>query len=283
MISEDNIITLHDGRSLGYALYGDKKGTPLFYFHGWPSSRFDGTRVDKVAKKLNILVIAPDRPGIGISDYKKDRTLLGFPDDIVELADSLGFQKFSVMGVSGGGPYAAVCAYALPKRVLKAAIVVGLAPPYIKNICEGMAWTNRVSWENYYRFPLLSTLAGYSVFFQTKLGLADISQLFSFGADRQMRNEDAYKTLLNKVRKAVLQQGVKGIIQDLELYANSWGFDVKRIKIPVYLWYGEDDKNVSLAMGKYYKKRIPKSTLTVNEGGHLGWVKHAGEILQYLR
>ncbi|MCR4329998.1 MAG: alpha/beta hydrolase [Candidatus Roizmanbacteria bacterium] len=283
MISENNTIVLKSGRKLGYALYGSKKGTPLFYFHGWPSSRFDGTRVDKVAKKLNILVIAPDRPGIGISDYKKDRTLLGFPDDIVELADSLGFRKFSAMGVSGGGPYAAVCAYTLPKRVQKAAIVVGLAPPYIKNICEGMAWPNKMSWENYHRFPILSTLAGYSVFFQTKLGLVDISQLLSFGADRQMRNEDAYKALLNKVRKAVLQQGVKGIIQDLELYANSWGFDVKRIKIPVYLWYGEDDKNVSLAMGKYYKKRIPKSTLTVYEGGHLGWVKHAGEILKHLR
>ncbi|PJE62545.1 alpha/beta hydrolase, partial [Candidatus Roizmanbacteria bacterium CG10_big_fil_rev_8_21_14_0_10_39_6] len=144
MISEDNIITLRDGRNLGYALYGDKKGTPLFYFHGWPSSRFDGTRVDKAAQKLHIKIIALDRPGIGISDYKKDRTLLGFSDDIVELADYLGFQKFSVMGVSGGGPYAAVCAYKLPKRVKRAAIVVGLAPPYIKNICEGIAWTNKM-------------------------------------------------------------------------------------------------------------------------------------------
>lgn len=32
-------ITLKDGRRLSYAQYGDPEGKPLFFFHGWPSSR----------------------------------------------------------------------------------------------------------------------------------------------------------------------------------------------------------------------------------------------------
>ena len=34
----DNTIQLKDGRTLGYAEYGDPKGKPIFFFHGWPGS-----------------------------------------------------------------------------------------------------------------------------------------------------------------------------------------------------------------------------------------------------
>ena len=34
-------ISLHDGRTLGYAEYGDPEGAPVFYFHDFPDSRLD--------------------------------------------------------------------------------------------------------------------------------------------------------------------------------------------------------------------------------------------------
>ncbi len=68
----------------------------------------------------------------------------------------------------------------------------------------------------------------------------------------------------------------------LELLTN-WDFDLKKIKVPVYLWYGEDDKNVSIAMGRYYASQIPNSKLTIypNEG-HLATRTHIEEILKTL-
>ena len=57
---------LKDGRTLGFAEFGDLKGKPLFYFHGWPSSRLSAAKFDLVAKKLHIRLISPDRPGYGI-------------------------------------------------------------------------------------------------------------------------------------------------------------------------------------------------------------------------
>jgi len=33
-------IKLKDGRKFGYIEYGDPKGKPVFFFHGWPGSRF---------------------------------------------------------------------------------------------------------------------------------------------------------------------------------------------------------------------------------------------------
>jgi pimeloyl-ACP methyl ester carboxylesterase len=56
---------LPDGRSLSFAEYGAPQGRPLFYFHGWPSSRieFAGLNGDAIAAELNVRVIAMDRHG----------------------------------------------------------------------------------------------------------------------------------------------------------------------------------------------------------------------------
>ena len=78
------IITLKDGRKFSYIEYGDPKGKPLFFFHGWPGSRFAGKEADEAGKKLGVRIISTDRPGIGLSDFKKNRKLLDWPDDIVE-------------------------------------------------------------------------------------------------------------------------------------------------------------------------------------------------------
>lgn len=134
-----NFITLSDGRRLYYAEHGDSKGKPLFFFHGWPGSRLRSSFYDSIAKKLHIRIISPDRPGYGLSDYQENRTLLDYPDDIVELADALRIKKFAVVGVSGGGPYTAVCAYKIPERITKAGIVVGAAPMYMSDLFERYA------------------------------------------------------------------------------------------------------------------------------------------------
>ncbi len=274
----DQVFKLKDGRNLGYAVYGDPDGTPLFFFHGWPVSRLHGARVDEIAKTLQIKVIATDRPGIGNSDFQKKRTLLDFPDDIVELADFLKISKFSVMGVSGGGPYSAVCAYKIPERINNTAIVVGLAPTYIKNICNGMALINNLCWTNYNRIPLLKELASLMVYIQYQLGY---SLTFSTKSDRLLITKSIREYIKNDVAEAV-KNGLKGITHELKLYTTNWGFDVKDIKSKVFLYYGKDDKNVSLNMGKYYKQQIPNSILTVYEGGHFSWIQHTEGILKTL-
>lgn len=75
-MSKDNTFRLHDGRKLCYTEYGDPRDKPLFFFHGWPGSRFSGKETDKAAQIVGVRVISTDRPGIGLSDYKKNRKLL---------------------------------------------------------------------------------------------------------------------------------------------------------------------------------------------------------------
>lgn len=281
----DHVIKLKDGRKLGYSEYGDPKGKPVFYFHGWPVSRLGGKINDEAAKKLRIRVIAPDRPGYGLSDFKKNRTLLDWSDDIVELADKLGIKKFAVEGQSGGGPYAAVCAFKIPERLTNVGIVVGLAPTYVPGLLDGITWIAKIGWANYHRMHLLRFMGAYLHYFRTRYLPSFGLHRFMFGAkaDRLIFTDVKVRNEAKRNYQEAFRQGYKGVEQDLDLYTKDWGFKLSNIKAKVYLFYGEDDKNVSIKMGQYYADQIKSSKLiTYPKEGHLVSRTHAEEILKIL-
>lgn len=278
----DQTIKLKGGRILGYAEYGDSKGKPVFFLHGWPSSRMHAENMAEAAKKLKVRLIAPDRPGMGLSTYKSDRTLLDYPDDIEELADQLKIKKFAVVGVSGGGPYAAVCAYKIPERITKAGIVVGLGPTYVQGLLKGLALGSWLGWRFYSYSGIIRYLSAWLTIFPLKYFPNLVTKGFPAKEDQKIITPEIKRSMLEK-REEAYRQGIQGQALDLKLYTHDWGFDLRNIKTKVYLWYGEADKNVTLAMANYYKKQIPGSELTIypNEG-HLCQITHAEEILRKL-
>jgi len=136
--SVNKSIILPDGRVLGYAEYGDSSGFPLFYFHGGQESRLSSMFMDSAAKKLNIRIISPDRPGIGISTFQDNRQFLDWGNDIAYLVDSLGLIKYSVFGLSGGAPHVLACVIADSPRIENASIISGATPYDYKGTLKGM-------------------------------------------------------------------------------------------------------------------------------------------------
>jgi pimeloyl-ACP methyl ester carboxylesterase len=135
-------IKLKDGRMLGYDEYGAPDGKPVIFIHGFPGSRLDWPLFDPddSAVELNARIIAVDRPGMGLSDFKPGREILDWPDDVTELADMLQMDKFAVLAVSGGGPYGNACAFKIPERLTETAIVCGMGPSEAPGAKEGAAW-----------------------------------------------------------------------------------------------------------------------------------------------
>jgi pimeloyl-ACP methyl ester carboxylesterase len=68
---------------------------------------------------------------------------LDWADDVAELADALDVDRFAVVGVSGGGPGALACAWAMPDRIRSVGVVSGAAPTNAPGVFEGMSKTNR--------------------------------------------------------------------------------------------------------------------------------------------
>ena len=131
-----SLIKLRNGDRIGYAIYGNKKNFPIFYFHGWPGSRFELKNIP--LKKKKCFIIALERPGYGISDPISKFKILDWPKIVLEVANKLKIKKFSIIGVSGGAPFALACANTIKNKRLKSiAIVCALAPSKAKGMNKG--------------------------------------------------------------------------------------------------------------------------------------------------
>jgi pimeloyl-ACP methyl ester carboxylesterase len=86
-----------------------------------------------------------------------------------------------------------------------------------------------------------------------------------------------YAAMIESVRG-----GTRGPQWDAALAVSSWDFPINNISIPIHLWQGEDDRNVSPAAGRYFARTIPVCHATFLPGeGHISLVvNHLEKILR---
>jgi pimeloyl-ACP methyl ester carboxylesterase len=270
---EDRVITLRDGRRLGYAQYGDPTGRPIFFFHGFGTTRMV-CPPEPPALEMGIRLVAVDRPGIGLSDAQPGRTLLDWPSDVAELADRLGIGSFSVIGWSGGGPYAVACGYALPERVEAVGLVSSPAPlagtterGYLRRMdrnavrAAGRApWVIRLALWHWGRPQRRDA----ERFFEESV--ADMC-----AADQAILAEPALRDQMIANSAELYRQGGRGMYDEALVLARPWGFDLEEIRVPVFVWHGELDDTVPLGMADYLARAIPAVKVSIHrdEGHHL--------------
>jgi hypothetical protein len=118
------VLKLPDHRHLSYAEYGSKapNAHPFIFIHGIPDTRLDACLLSSdraIAQKLNIRWIGIDRPGIGLSTFQPNRTVLGWVQDLKCLILYLKLDRYRIFSVSGGTGYALACAKLLPREQLR--------------------------------------------------------------------------------------------------------------------------------------------------------------------
>ena len=280
--TSDQTLPLRDGRNLGFAVYGDPDGSPEFFLHGFPGSRLEARTADKVAARLGIRVIALDRPGFGLSDFKPGRTIADWPDDLAEAADILGVDRFPVIGLSGGGPYAAACAISIPHRLTSVAIVSGMGPLHTPGATDGMSRSGRVFFALAPRLPGVTRLAMWWIGRQARHDAGRLLDKMSAGlppADKAiLARPDVRQTFRDDIAEA-FRHGRRGPAWELSLLAQPWGFPLEDIKMEVHIWHGEADVIVSPSMGRHLASAIPKSRPRFYPGeGHSLVVDRMDEI-----
>lgn len=287
MISnEDRLIKLKDGRKAAFTEHGNLNGKPVFFIHGNPGCRLQRHPNESIAEKLNVRIITPDRPGYGLSDNQKNRKLLDYPEDIIQIADNLKLDKFYVFGVSAGGPYTAACAFTLSDRIVKAAIVSGPKPLNLPNAYEGMSpiWKKAFKAASLPKWILAIIYKSQSKLFIKKPEAAvdQFAKILSESDKQLLEQKDFRKGVIERRREST-RQGVMGMIQEAKILTSAWGFDPSEIKIPVHLWYWQNDPAIPIQMGKYLKEIIPNSIPHFfDDGGHLSLFEKWEEILKTL-
>lgn len=284
---KSDVIGLKDGRRLGFAEYGDRQGAPLLYFHGWPSSRLEGELVAAEALKGQIRLIVPDRPGFGLSDFKPDRRLVDWPDDVLELAEALGVERFAILGPSGGGPYAAVCAWKIPDRLDAVGIVSGMSPLEAPGVLDSMRPLNRRLAQIGRLAPWLARPLAWQAIRSMKRDpdryferqLADLPE-----PDRAIMARPEVRRIMLGAALEAFRQGAGGVALENGIYARPWGFRLQEIILEIQLWHGELDKNTPPAMGRYMAKTVPncQAQFWPNEGHISLFVNQMEAILRAL-
>ena len=276
---------LSDGRKLAFALYGDPGGRPLFYFHGIPGSRREALVLDAPARELGLRVVAPDRPGMGESDFQRGRTLLGWAAaDVAELADYLGVRQFGVAGTSGGGPYALAAAHALGERLHFAASLAGWAPVGEATVRAEFGRSARVAVWLAGHAPLVLR-AGFMIAARRahRPGYRPVSVAEWCEADRALLADPAVAEFLAANQRESFRRGARGPALDAVLIYRGWGFAPDQIKVPVHFFHGSADRIVPFAFSQYLARVVPGATLTAFEGqGHLCLIDRAGEVVRFL-
>jgi pimeloyl-ACP methyl ester carboxylesterase len=247
-------VTLADGREIGYAEVGDPDGTPLFVFHGFPNSRVFGALFDEVGRERGIRVVAPERPGFGVSTPDPDRELTDWPDDLAAVADALDIETFPVLGISGGGPYAAATAALLPDRVERAGIACGVGPMASVGLRDRL-W--------YYSARFLPPVNKLGLWLLGRQARADRESFLEEMADSAApADEDLWRGEIGQTIHASMiesrrHHGLDGLVKETAIYGSPWGFDLGGIEVPVYLWYGKADVLVPPEMGLHLAREIP--------------------------
>ncbi len=283
-INKEGHLILKDGRQLHYAEYGVSYGIPVILLHGILGCRYERHPDDSLTKSLGVRLIIPDRPGYGLSEHAPDHDYLDFADDLLELADHLELQQFSIMGLSVGAIYGSAFAYKTPQRLQSIAMISSTPPFRSFSDFTGVP-------------PSLKLLIAFSKYLPTAAqAIAQIAInkgcknpgrfLASIPANTSDRTLFT-NPLLKEHIEACLLTGSKdcnsGFVQDILLSAQPWPFPVKDIRMKIDFWHGTEDSHSPFIRIKPVIDAVPDKYLhKIEGGGHFLFYEHWQEILESL-
>ncbi|MDO5740170.1 MAG: alpha/beta hydrolase [Ornithinimicrobium sp.] len=303
---------LHPGRlmvgsrTIAWSQYGDPDGVPAFYFHGVPGSRTEAALLGPAAHRAGVRIISLDRPGMGRSPHREERTVADWPQTVAECADQLGLGRFALLGWSGGGPYVVACLAAWPGRITAAALVAPAAlvtesPRTDASDHGGVRLTARELWWRRIllpvvtwvaRLPGLDRAAGAAVSLVHPL-MRQIPAL-----RHQVPTPGVVRTLARAWQHAVAP-GPQGWAHDDKLLATDWSPSLDRAaaalrraesagtdragRPQVQVWHGTRDRTVAVESGRSLAHRLGVPLVEDTEAGHLGiLLRHTSEIVSFL-
>jgi pimeloyl-ACP methyl ester carboxylesterase len=270
-----------DGRVIALETVGARAATPVLVCHGLADSRLAARWFQPAADELGLFIIAPDRPGIGGTDRRWLAGLGDWAEDAGLILDALRVDSAALLGVSGGGPFAAACAARMPGRVRSLMLVAALGSPEWPT--SGMAPGERLSLALARRSPAfggwgldrLAALARLRP--ELFLRLAGTAQP---AADiRALEVAGLRESFLTSYLEA-FRHGSWGVAQDLRLLTRPWDFDLGSISVPTWVRHGDADTTVPVQHSRRYAESIAGAELRIYPGhGHFSILSHPQDVL----
>jgi pimeloyl-ACP methyl ester carboxylesterase len=282
------VYTINPGRDLAYRDYGDPKGVPVIYCHGFPSSSLEGALWHEAACATGVHLIAPDRPGYGQSTAVATRDIADWSDDVAQLARQLHLRRFAVLGMSGGGPYAVMTAWRLQAQVSACALACPLGALTDPVLWRSLHWSARLGLLPGRLSPGLTRLIygnplpAWLMYWNPLARLVRSTRLAV--ADEAALAETHHHRTLNMSMRDALRYGAPGARQDLWLYTHNWHVAWADWSIPLAIWHGQADRLVPIDHAYWYQQHLPAAQLhAIAHEGHFSIpIRLSQTILKWL-
>lgn len=265
-------IQLSSGHRLEYGEIGPADSPAVIYCHGTPSSRFELllARPALQRNRAQIRLIGLNRPGYGRSSFLPYQGFLSWARIVEEAADRLSLGHFSVLGASGGSPFALACAHSLSDRVNQVGIIAGIAPPDIPGMDQAAALASE------YASPTIRSVRYGSLSFATRVGLTRLLVRRLTGSlgpadKRALAGPQAKRSLEKLVQEAFAQRG-KAAVLESGLFLRPWDFDPTSVSQQVRLWHGTEDTRIPVDVAIAFADRMPRADCVLwPNHGHFSW------------
>ncbi|MFG0260280.1 MAG: alpha/beta fold hydrolase, partial [Phycisphaerales bacterium JB041] len=252
-----NTISVQDGTQIYFKDWGDPRGTPIVFSHGWPLSADAWESQMLFLAENGFRCIAHDRRGHGRSSQPwTGNDMDHYADDLAELVRSLDLTGVIHVGHStGGGEVARYIGRHGTGRVSKAVLVGAVPPIMVKNA------------QNPTGLPL--------EFFDgvRQAHLADRAQLYKdlasgpfFGFNRPGAKPS--QGLIDSFWRQGMMAGAKNTYDCIRAFSETdFTEDLKKFDVPTLIVHGDDDQIVPIeASAKRTAVLVKGSVLKVYPG-----------------
>ncbi len=285
----DHLLTTRSGRKLEVREYGDPAGDAVVFFHGLIGSHHQASYIAEQARQAGLRIIAPNRPGVGASEFVVRETPLEAANDVEDIAAELGLDEFSVIGISGGTCYTLATLLRLAPRIRTTTVISGMGPARLRGALEGMDRRRRMMLALGGRFRALSLreFRKMEVQFEAdaKRFLNRLIATWSAADRRIFERPDIYELFMKDLHQVFTQgQGPETLAQELKFY-NQFGFALGDLPADkhVTLWQALEDTIVPPAMAWKMCQVLPNCEAHFVAGGHFVAIEIADRIVGRLR
>ena len=237
------VIALPDGRRLGLTRYGNPAHRAVVFHHGFGSSGRELPDDAALLARLQLQILAPDRPGVGQSSVYRALTFPSFADDVVAMLDALEIREpVGVMGWSVGGVHALALAARHPARVaagqlLSTCLPLGERAAYhhLSPLWKALRWGQlSFSWLNRTTFLWLSRQWA-----RHPDRTIDWFTRLMFPAEKIVTHR--WRALLRDAAVAGFAHHGRGVFDDAQAWCRPPGFRIEDVRAPMRLWHGQAD------------------------------------------
>jgi pimeloyl-ACP methyl ester carboxylesterase len=269
-----------DGKRWHYRQFIPKNETKanIILIHGFSGSTFSWRNNQQVLADSGYHVISIDLPAFGYSEKNNnafDHSAIGHANNIWKLIDSLDLKadSFAVIGHSMGAAVAWSFAGLRPQSILNVFLVDG----------AGSMGSSKGSWSSsVLKFcmkypPLLrwADVLGGTMFFKQKKFVKLLNSAYSQKADSV--------SAAGYLAPFMLKNSGRAVIESFIYNKNHTEPDYTKLKCPVQLIWGSNDKWLPISLGEKFIEKYPSANLYKIEGaGHCPMETHSKDFNSYI-